>query len=125
MLSMRLDTLIAKPERDFVDADHQSLCALGDGNGIAHVIPMPVADEDEVGLHCPGGDGSRRIPIQKRIDNKFVPIRFDAKRGVPIPSQFRSHENLLFLYSVLHENRDSQKTGVRASLKLFRDLLIV
>ena len=32
MLSMRLDAFVAKPDGNFIDADHQSLCALGNGD---------------------------------------------------------------------------------------------
>jgi hypothetical protein len=96
MLSMSLDAFVAKPDSNFIDADDQSLCTLCDGNRVAHMIAMSVADEDKVRLHSIGRDRRGRIPIQEWVNDEFVSIRFKSKSSVSVPGQFRGHKNLLF-----------------------------
>jgi hypothetical protein len=65
-----------------------------------------MADQDEIRLDCVGGDRRGRISIQKWIDNDLVSISLEPKRSVPVPGQFRGHENLLLVFPC--EGRFSQ-----------------
>lgn len=50
MLAMDIvQTLVAEPGDDLMVADHQCAGALGDGDGVADVIAVAMADQDEFG----------------------------------------------------------------------------
>jgi hypothetical protein len=90
-----LDPFAGKPVGNLIVADDHRARPLGDGNAVAHVIPVSVTDEDEICLHRVRGNRGGRVSIEKWIDNDFISISFKSKSGVPIPGQFRGHENLL------------------------------
>jgi hypothetical protein len=97
MLTMSfLHTLMFEPVGYLVITDDHRICALGDFNAVAHMVTVSVADEDKVRFDGFRRDGSGWISREEGIDDNFVSVCLESKRGMPIPGQFRSHKNLLF-----------------------------
>src|SRR6185503_2715990 len=97
MLTMRLDILIAKPNCNLIDRDDHCACAFSNGDRVAQVIAMSMAEEDKFHLNRIRRNSSRRIAVEERVNNNFVSIGFEPLGGVPIPGEFRSHKNLLLV----------------------------
>src|ERR1041384_2264307 len=96
VLSMRLDILITKPARDLVDSDDRCASAFGNGNCVAQMIAVPVAEQDKVRSHRIRGSSRGGVSGKERIDNNLMSVCFDSFSSVSIPGEFRSHKNLLF-----------------------------
>src|ERR1044071_141412 len=96
MLGMNLlETLLFTPCGDLKIADDRCTRTLGNGDHVAHMIAVAVANEDIVRLYFFRRYRSSRILCQERIYDNFVSTSFETKCCMPIPGQFRRHKNLL------------------------------
>src|SRR5258706_2051539 len=95
VLSVRLHALVAAPDRNLVDADDRGVRAFGDRDGIAYMVTVSVADQDEVRLNSFGGGGSGRISSKERINNDLISVGFKPKSSMSIPGKVCCHRNLL------------------------------
>src|SRR5215208_1909725 len=86
-----LETLLLTPCGDLEIADDHRVGTFSNRNHVAHVVAMPVADEDVVRLHLVRRDGSNRIPAEQRIDYDFGSACFETQRCMSVPGQFRGH----------------------------------
>ncbi len=76
--------LALKPALDLEIGDCHRAGALGNGNGIPHVVSMTMGDEDIVGSHLIGTDISQGIAGQKRVDQQLRASDVDAKASMAV-----------------------------------------
>ena len=93
VLGVRPDPVGLQPIADFEVGDDQGPGALGDGQGVAQVVAVPVGDQDEIG----GGQGRRQrgggVAFQEGVDEDLVGAGLQAEGGVSEPGH--SHGRLL------------------------------
>jgi hypothetical protein len=89
MLAVSFQTLLLKPACNLKVADHQSTGTLADGNGIADVVTVAMADQDEIGLRFIGSHGSGRVAREEWVDQDFMPSGFEAEGSMAEPGKFK------------------------------------
>ena len=93
-----LDPLRRQPLRNFKVRDDRATGPLGNRNGIADMVAVPVRNDEIIGIHFLGSGACRRITGEKGVDDDRFSGGFDLECTVTEEGDCRGHGVLLADY---------------------------